>query len=51
MTRTAVQDADKLWHVDNVELPVAGNWTVDIIATLTSNNQLELAAPIVIDPK
>jgi hypothetical protein len=51
MTRTAVQDADKLWHVDNVELPVAGNWTVDIIATLTSNKQLELTAPIVIDPK
>lgn len=51
MTRTAAQDADGLWHVDGERLLVSGNWTVSVTATLTSNKQLELTAPIVIDPK
>jgi len=51
MTRTAAQDADGKWRVDGVQLPVPGNWTVNVAATLTSNRRLELAAPIVIDPK
>jgi putative copper resistance protein D len=51
MTRTAVQDADGAWHVDGLQLPVPGNWTVNVAAMLTSNKHLELTAPIVIDPK
>jgi hypothetical protein len=51
MTRTAVQDADETWRVDGIQLPVPGNWSVTVTATLNSNRQLELTAPIVIDPK
>jgi hypothetical protein len=51
MTRMAAQDADGAWHVDAVQLPVSGNWTVTVTAMLTSNKRLELTAPIVIDPK
>jgi putative copper resistance protein D len=52
LTRTAAQDADGLWHFDGVQLPVAGNWTVSVAATLTSNNKrLEFTAPGVTDPK
>lgn len=51
MTRMAAQDADGAWHVDAVQLPVSGNWTVNVTAMLTSNKRLELTAPIVIDPK
>jgi putative copper resistance protein D len=51
MTRTAAQDASGLWHIDRVQVPVAGNWTARVAAMLTSNKRLELTAPIVIDPK
>jgi putative copper resistance protein D len=51
MTRTAGQDADGAWHVDGLQLPVPGKWTVNVAAMLTSNKHLELTAPIVIDPK
>jgi transposase-like protein len=51
MTRTAAQDADEVWHIDSVQIPVSGNWTVNIMATLTSNKRLELTAPIVIDSR
>jgi putative copper resistance protein D len=51
MTRMAAQDADGVWHVDGVQLPVPGNWTVSATAILTSNKRLALTAPIVIDPK
>jgi putative copper resistance protein D len=51
MTRPAVQDADGAWHVDGVQLSVSGSWTMNVAATLTSNKQLELTAPIMIDPK
>ena len=51
MMRMAVQDADEKWHVDGVDLSAPGNWTVSVAAVLTSNKQLRLTAPIVIDPK
>jgi copper resistance protein D len=51
MTRVAAQDVDGVWHVDGVQLPVPGNWTVSVTAMLTSNKRLSLTAPIVIDPQ
>jgi hypothetical protein len=50
MTRAAWR-ADETWRVDGIQLPVPGNWSVTVTATLNSNRQLELTAPIVIDPK
>ncbi len=49
--RAALQDADSQWHVDGITLAEAGNWTVTLDAILTTNRRLELAAPIVINPK
>lgn len=49
--RAASKDADSVWHVDGVQLPESGNWTVSVDADLGSNKRLELTAPIVIDSK
>ena len=51
VTRTAARDNDGVWHVDGVRLPVAGNWTVTVAASLLSTERLELTAPIEIDPQ
>jgi copper resistance protein D len=50
VTRSALR-ADDTWRVDGIQLPISGNWTVTVVATLMSNERLELTAPIVIDPK
>ncbi len=39
------------WHVDGVVLSEPGNWMVTVDAVLSSGGQLELTAPIVIEPK
>jgi hypothetical protein len=51
VTQTAVQQADAAWIVDGLELPEAGNWTVEVDANLATGKQLKLRAPIVIDTK
>ncbi len=51
VTQTAVQQPDAAWIVDGVQLPEAGNWTVEIDANLATGKQLKLRAPIVIDAK
>jgi putative copper resistance protein D len=48
--RPAAQDADGAWHIDNIELPQQGNWTVTVDITLGSGKHVLLDAPIVIDP-
>jgi copper resistance protein D len=47
----ASKDADGVWHVDGVQLPKSGNWTITVHADLGSNKRLDLTAPIVIDAK
>jgi len=49
--RLAAQGGDDLWHVDNIELPEPGNWTVEVDAVFNPTSQLRVAAPIVIEPK
>jgi copper resistance protein D len=51
VTQTAVQQPDAAWIVDGVQLPEAGNWTVEIDANLATGKQLKLRAPIVVDAK
>jgi putative copper resistance protein D len=51
VTQTAVQQPDAAWIVDDVELPEAGDWTVEVDADLATGKQLKLRAPIVIDAK
>ena len=50
-TQTAVQQPDSAWIVDGVQLPEAGDWTVEIDANLSDGKLLKLRAPIVIDAK
>jgi copper resistance protein D len=50
-SRPASKDADGVWHVDELQLPESGNWTVTVDADLGPNQRLELTAPIVIDAK
>ncbi len=49
VTQTAVPQPDAAWIVDGVQLPEAGNWTVEIDANLASGKQIKLRAPIAID--
>jgi copper transport protein len=49
--RAATKDADGVWHVDGLQLPESGNWTVSVGAALGPGNRLDLTAPIVIDAK
>ena len=51
ISRLAAQGSDGLWHVDNIQLPEPGNWTVDVDAVFNPTSRLRVAAPIVIDPK
>jgi putative copper resistance protein D len=51
MTRTALQNSDGAWIVDDVALTKPGNWTVAVRATLPSGDRLDLEAPIVVDAK
>jgi copper resistance protein D len=51
ITRTALQNVDGRWSVDGVALTEPGNWIVTVNALLGPDNQLQLVAPIVIDPK
>ncbi len=51
ITRSALQDADGEWHVDGIDLPEPGNWTVTVDANLSINKQLVLTAPIEIAPR
>jgi putative copper resistance protein D len=51
VTQTAVQQSDAAWIVDGVQLPEAGNWTVEVDANLAGGTQLKLRAPIAIDPR
>jgi putative copper resistance protein D len=48
---TASKDADGVWHVDGLQLPESGNWTVSIGAAIGPDKRLDLTAPIVIDAK
>jgi putative copper resistance protein D len=50
-TKTAVQQPDSAWIVDDVTLPKAGNWAVEVDADLADGKHLKLRAPIVIDAK
>jgi putative copper resistance protein D len=50
-TRAATEDPDGVWHVEGLQLPESGNWTVSVDADLGSNKRLELTAPILIDAK
>ncbi|MGA8611677.1 MAG: copper homeostasis membrane protein CopD [Xanthobacteraceae bacterium] len=50
-TRVATKDSDGVWHVDGIQLPESGNWTVSVGAVLGPNKRLDLTAPIVIDAK
>jgi copper resistance protein D len=49
--RAATKDSDGVWHVDGLQLPESGNWTVSVGAVLGSDKRLDLTAPIVIDAK
>jgi putative copper resistance protein D len=49
VTQAAVQQPDTAWIVDGIQLPQAGNWNVEVDATLSSGKLLKLRAPIVID--
>ena len=51
VTRTAVQQPDAAWTVDEIKLPELGTWTVEVDAVLGTGKRLELSAPIVIDAK
>ena len=51
MTWSAVQQQDSAWIVDGIQLPEAGDWTVEVDAVLGAGKRLELDAPIVIDAK
>jgi putative copper resistance protein D len=48
---TASKDADGVWHVDGLQLPESGNWTVFVDAVVGPDKRLDLTAPIVIDAK
>ena len=50
-TRVATKDSDGVWHVDGIQLPELGNWTVSVGAVLGPDKRLDLTAPIVIDAK
>ena len=50
LTFAAAADSDGAWHVDGIELSQPGNWTVTVNALLGPGRQLELTAPIVIEP-
>jgi hypothetical protein len=47
--RAATKDSDGVWHVDGIQLPESGNWTVSVGAVLGPDKRLDLTAPIVID--
>ncbi len=47
--RPATEDNDGVWHVDTIELPQPGNWTVIVDITLGSGKHVLLDAPIVIE--
>ncbi len=49
VTQTAVQQPDAAWIVGDVQLPEAGNWTVEVDADLAGGTPLKLRAPILID--
>jgi putative copper resistance protein D len=49
--RSAVQQPDAAWIVDGIQLPQAGNWSVEVDAMLGTGKPLKLVAPIVIDAK
>ena len=50
-THTASKDADGVWHVDGLQLPESGNWTVSVGAAIGPDKRLDLTALIVIDAK
>jgi putative copper resistance protein D len=50
-SRAASKDADGVWHVDGLQFPESGNWTVSIVTVLGPDKRLDLTAPIVIDAK
>jgi putative copper resistance protein D len=50
-TLAASKDPDGVWHVDGIQFPESGNWTVSVGAVLAPDKRLDLTAPIVIDAK
>ena len=50
-SRPASKDASGVWHVDGLQLPESGNWTVTVDAVVGPHKRLNLTAPIVIDAK
>ena len=51
VVRVASQDQDGAWQVDEIDLPLPGNWIAGVDAEFGARRRLALEAPIVIEPK